>query len=568
MNKTKQAYTKRKSHRVSKKNGSQLKVKSNSIPLQGSKDLQNLKVKWLNSGKPIIEGVDSKTIEVSVSHDDRVCMYVAGYELQGCDIAPINHRELKQWNALLKPTQTSLMQQLITSEIDSPDIAGTRIWAAMEAFYKATNAKEIDFAIEANQGNSVLFHCRNQKRDLRVLTFPVKLTRGYQKIVAITVYPQKKASASSSLSPSSNLANCQKLDLFSSELKDRNSVLVEHFDYDRSIYQISTAKNNQKVLAITWPISYKETSNPSQSVYFSNFFNWMGRVRDISIWPIREPLSQLLAQGKFGMVTNYAQIQNLGKAGLNDIVKVMFWVTRKMDRANSTVDFHYDWQKMLPDGSCERIALGLLRMTWVQISQDGVAEPKPFPDFLNQFLERLCPSQYTPQILSEPFHDISLGQIVYQTPSTLINGIELHQEIFTTTLEDTDAIGNVNFANYGILQGRIRDSFFQSLIPKYYDRNIKKGEFQCLESQVEYLREALPFEPIQVVMSLTKIYEKGLDLTFEYFKITTKQDRQKIAIGKQKIIWLSTHRKCATQSESLPEKLSTSLRNIININLP
>lgn len=562
-----QTYTKRKSHKVQTKNGSQIKVKSNSIPLQGSKDLQNLKVKWSHSGKPVIEKADGKTIEVSLSHDERVCLYVAGHELQGCDIAPITHRELKQWNALLKPTQVSLMQQLITSNIDSPDMAGTRIWAAREAFYKAINDKEIDLVIEANQGNSVLFRCRNQKRNLRVLTFPIKLTRGYQKIVAITVYPSKKALAYSSLSSSSGFANHEKLALLSTKVKEHNSVVVEHFDYDPSIYQICTAENNQKVLAISWPVSYKETSNPSQSVYFSNFFNWMGRVRDISILPIREPLSQLLAQGKFGMVTNYAQIKNLGRAGLNDIVKVMFWVTRKIESVNSTVDFHYDWQKMLPDGSYERIALGLLRMTWVQISQDGVAEPKPLPDFLNQFLERLCPSGYTPQILSEQFQELSLGKIVYQTPSTLINGFEIHQETFATTLEDTDAIGNINFANYGVLQGRIRDSFFQSLIPEYYVRASNKGEFQCLKSQVEYLREALPFEPIQVVMSLNKIYERGLELTFEYFKLMAKQERQKIAVGKQTIIWLSRQTEKANDSALLPEKLSKKLLDIVNINL-
>lgn len=156
-----------------------------SMPLQVA-GFQQVQIKWLNSGKPVLEGLEEKAVNVSLSHDDRFCLCVAGYGSQGCDIAPITHRTQQEWTALLSYARSPLMQQLLAVN-DSLDQAGTRIWAAVEALRKATNALNIDLAIAQTEGDCVLFQETVSGSQFKVLTFPIALTRGPERMVALVV---------------------------------------------------------------------------------------------------------------------------------------------------------------------------------------------------------------------------------------------------------------------------------------------------------------------------------------------------------------------------------------------
>ncbi|MCP6759715.1 MAG: hypothetical protein NHB32_13330 [Fischerella sp. CENA71] len=155
------------------------------MPLQET-GLQQVQIKWLDSGKPVLEGLEEKAINVSLSHDDYVCMCVAGYGLQGCDIVPVTRRTQQEWIALLSYKREPLMQQLLRIN-DSLDQAGIRIWAAVEALRKATNALDIDLAITQTKENCVLFQDVFSGDKLQVLTFPIRLTRGAERMVALVV---------------------------------------------------------------------------------------------------------------------------------------------------------------------------------------------------------------------------------------------------------------------------------------------------------------------------------------------------------------------------------------------
>lgn len=159
-------------------------TKLGSMPLDTG--LQQVHIKWLDSGKPVLEGLEKKAVNVSLSHDDHVCMCVAGYELQGCDIAPVTRRTQQEWITLLSSAREPLMQQLLAVH-DSLDQAGTRIWAAVEALRKATNALEINLAISRTEENCVLFQEVFSGSELKVLTFPIMLTRGPERMVALVV---------------------------------------------------------------------------------------------------------------------------------------------------------------------------------------------------------------------------------------------------------------------------------------------------------------------------------------------------------------------------------------------
>jgi enediyne polyketide synthase len=160
-------------------------TKTTPMPIQGN-GFHQIQIRWLNSGKPIIEGLEEEGANVSLSHDDRACLCVAGYGLQGCDLAPVTHRTWQEWTGLLSCDREPLMHQLLAVN-DSVDRAGTRIWAAIEALRKATNALNINLAVARMEGDGVLFQEAVSGSHLKVLTFPIALTRGSERIVALVV---------------------------------------------------------------------------------------------------------------------------------------------------------------------------------------------------------------------------------------------------------------------------------------------------------------------------------------------------------------------------------------------
>lgn len=148
--------------------------------------LSKLQIKWTKSGKPVVDGVEEQKVGVSLSHDERVRICVAGEGLQGCDIEPVTHRTQQDWTALLSNSRETLMQQLLNAK-SSVAHAGTRIWTAIEALRKATEANSINLVVDRIEGDSVLFVDAASNGQLKVLTFPVRLTRGLEKMVALVV---------------------------------------------------------------------------------------------------------------------------------------------------------------------------------------------------------------------------------------------------------------------------------------------------------------------------------------------------------------------------------------------
>lgn len=484
-----------------------------------------LNINWLPSGKPVVEGLPKQKIDVSLTHDEQFCLYVSGYGSQGCDILPITHRSEKDWIALLSFKRENLLNELVSRTSDSFDIAGSRIWTAIEALRKATNIQEVELFIESFEGDSVLFKGIAADKQLFILTFPITLSRSSQRMVAFIV---KKT--------------------------DEEKSNLNRFTNPQSIYQIK----EQNPFVVRWPVSYQDTANLSQSIYFSRFFSWMGKLRDLSIWSIRDTLGEYLATGKCGMVTNFANTQIFGEAGINDVIEARFWVTNISGTMASTVDFYCDWFKVSAQETCEQIATSTLRMTWVNFGESS-AKPNSLPPFLASFIKSLHKPKSETEDKSKLWKRESLGKVIYDFCSQSLTGKKVHQLNFATTLEDTDAVGNINFANYAILQGRIRDSFLYGLMPENYRRSNNQGEFRCINSSVEYLREAFPFENIQVILSLRKIYEQGLSFGIEYFRLTKEGDKQKLALGKHDVIWLICEENQHYSPANLPQVLTEAL---------
>ncbi|RCJ30595.1 hypothetical protein A6770_21140 [Nostoc minutum NIES-26] len=163
------------------------KTEPSSTPLFSSESTQKVQIKWLDSGKPILEGLESQQVEVSLSHDDRFCLCVVGRGPQGCDIVAVNHRSQADWMSLFSSDRQFLLNQLIATGYESLDIAGTRLWAAIEALRKAFDTKDISLSIDSQQEDTILFQGQAAGKELYVMTFPVSFTKDSQRMVAAIV---------------------------------------------------------------------------------------------------------------------------------------------------------------------------------------------------------------------------------------------------------------------------------------------------------------------------------------------------------------------------------------------
>ena len=94
--------------------------------------------------------------------------------------------------------------------------------------------------------------------------------------------------------------------------------------------------------------------------------------------------------------------------------------------------------------------------TWVEIKGPGIVEVKPLPEFAQGFVNKLLPpsgnkqAKYSP---STPVPNIDFGKELFSEPAgPVITSSLLQEQIFGTTLEDANLVGNIYFSNYYIWQ--------------------------------------------------------------------------------------------------------------------
>ncbi|MEJ2102606.1 MAG: SDR family oxidoreductase [Desulfobacterales bacterium] len=100
---------------------------------QNNADKTEFTIEWQQTGKPMIN-LSDELLEVSLSHDNRYCIVVAGSWSLGCDIVPVKHRNRKQWFGLLG----QIADTLIDDNLNEKELnrLGSAIWAVKEVLYK------------------------------------------------------------------------------------------------------------------------------------------------------------------------------------------------------------------------------------------------------------------------------------------------------------------------------------------------------------------------------------------------------------------------------------------------
>ncbi|WP_176736815.1 type I polyketide synthase [Oligoflexus tunisiensis] len=298
---------------------------------------------------------------------------------------------------------------------------------------------------------------------------------------------------------------------------------------------------DQSVFVHRFIPDFKTFANLNRSIYFSHFFNWMGQSREMSSLPVLDRIRELTETGRWGQVTNWASIEVLGECRNRDrVVEARMWCGQVTGSRNSSATLNFDWVSLGENGIEERIATGQMGFTWVEILDHGIVRPAEFPaeyrDFIASMIARNDrPNSYIPA--AEPYRNLDKGSTLFQAQEGPNTAVQIAQKVFDTSLFDANLVGNLYFGNYSIWMGKLRDTYFHGLAPHLYRGIGEAGELTCVKSRIQHLREAMPFDDILVTMGIKAVYQNGVDLQFEFHKVTPQGQTEKLATADHRAIW-------------------------------
>jgi enediyne polyketide synthase len=508
---------------------------------------ENYEIQWLDTGKPVISCSENSSIDISISHDDRLCLCVAGNEPQGCDIAPITQRSRQDWIISIGKENEILLDALL-DESDSIDCAGTRIWSTKKAINKATGKIPSELEISKMDKSTVLFEAKTPGEQIFVLTFPINLTWGPERIFSLIV----------------------------DKVLEDDSVKEKVTSGYNDLVSIKSFENidqggpqGQSLLIHRFPITFKPNAQLSRKVYFSNYFFWLGEVREMAVWPVLGKIGEQFATGKWGLVTNKTQMKILGEATAQDQVEIRGWVNGNHGNTNSVLDLTFDYRKVLHGRTYERLAWCEQQVTWVKILDHGIVEPEVYPVYFWDLLKTMLPkydAPNNPDPIPEPLAYLISPEgdfEQYRAPAKPVIEPLLFERVIETSLDNSNTVGNIYFANYYAWQGQVRDHYFYRIIPEYFRGVGEKGELLCVQTQVQHLREAMPFDTIVVTMALKQLKKYSVTFHFEYFRQENDGSRTKLAFGEQQNVWVVRDEKGTPVPSSFPQPVLEKFKRAI-----
>jgi enediyne polyketide synthase len=522
-------------------------IKTLETALGKSFNLDNLEIYWLDNGKPSIRGLDNSTIDISISHDDRLCLCVAGDRPQGCDIEHITPRSRQDWVGLIGKENEIVLDSLLDAS-DSIDCAGTRIWSTKEATIKATGKTLSGMKISKMDKGAVLLSAETSDEQLFILTFPINLTWGPERMFSLIV---DKVVEGDSIKGKMNSGYTDLVSIKSYENVEQGG------------------PQGQDLFIHRFPVTFKPNAHLSRKVYFPNYFFWLGEVREMAVWPVLGRIGMLFETGKWGLVTNKTHLKILGEATAQDLVEIRGWANKNQGNTNSIMDLTFDFRKILHDRMFERLAWCEQQVTWVKILDHGIVEPDSYPNYYWDCVKNMLPRNDAPNYpdpISEPLAllmkpDGNIEQ--YRAPAKPIVEPLLFEKIIETSLDNSNIVGNIYFANYYAWQGQVRDHYFYKIIPEYFRGVGEKGELLCVQTQVQHLREAMPFDTIVVTMALKQLKKYSVTFHFEYFRQENDGSRTKLAFGEQQNVWVVRDEKGTPIPSPFPQPVLEKFKHAI-----
>jgi acyl-CoA thioesterase FadM len=121
----------------------------------------------------------------------------------------------------------------------------------------------------------------------------------------------------------------------------------------------------------------------------------------------------------------------------------------------------------------------------------------------------------------------------------LPNKYKVKQKLLTTTLENSNLLSNIYFSNYAKWIGQLSDEYFYQCLPDFYSDYYGRKEIFCSHCSIDYTNECFPFDRILIEMFIGRVFEKGIEMYFEFHKVKDDKKVQKLAYAKQQILFVS-----------------------------
>src|SRR6185503_11363629 len=118
------------------------------------------------------------------------------------------------------------------------------------------------------------------------------------------------------------------------------------------------------------------------------------------------------------------------------------------------------------------------------------------------------------------FDDLRRGRPIFEGAAGPRGGPSLFVEMMRPSLIDSDLIGNVSSITFFGWLAHVRDRFLYSVVPHELIRRASASgsEALCVDEEMTYLREAFPFDDIEVEMTLSAATERSDRFRYEFIR--------------------------------------------------
>lgn len=131
----------------------------------------------------------------------------------------------------------------------------------------------------------------------------------------------------------------------------------------------------------------------------------------------------------------------------------------------------------------------------------------------------------------------------------------------TVTYGETNALGNVYYVNHLAWQGKVREMFLLEHAPGVLERIGQDFSMVTKSVHCEYERELRAFDRVVIRMRLVRRGESTLQMLFDYFRINSSGDEERIARGAQELASLEV---VGNIPKPLPVELVEALKRFEN----
>ena len=453
-------------------------------------------------------------------NDNMFIPYSLGKVSQGCHIEPVRARELSSWEALIGKANTGIFHKLLQEDCEL-DLAGTSIWSALECVRKAGPAPEIAIGHYRKMGKGILFSVTVDDTETKVLASPVAFLSKELRMVAFAVEEQE--------TPQGAVGDSTDKPAGDSVGKSAGN---------NEVCFIDQGPNGQNVYNYRFKLSFKDIATLRRKMNYSGYAFYMGKLRELPLEPVLDELIRDLSTGSWAWVTNDSNIRIFDELTIEDELLGRIWVSKYINK--SRVDVSYEWYKIDRNNEMTLVAASTLGSSWVRVVDQGLVQQHQMPVYLDTIFTELGIASETDDTSNDLAHQqFDQGEVIWENKS-FPKPRFIHTEIFETTLEDSNLVGNIYFAHYYQWQSKTKDMYLYKVLSRFFNNNSPNPEYDLIYNKVEvkHLREAMPFDKITVRMTIRSIHTKGVKFYFEYYKSTPDGHMEKIAFSDLDAVWV------------------------------